>query len=96
MKHIGEAIRLVRQAMNLDQRQLARAAGLSDSHISMIETGNRDPSWSVVLRICHAMGINIAMLTMLLERSSPEIKPFAPLVYEYILDKSQKQKEPVK
>jgi len=41
MTHLGETIRVLRLERNMSQRQLAQAAGVARSYVSMIESGAR-------------------------------------------------------
>lgn len=80
-RHIGEAVRFVRLSKGLDQSQVAAGAGVTDSFISLIEIGSRDPSWSVIQRICDALNVDLTLLAMLLEGDSEFVKPILPLAY---------------
>lgn len=61
MKHVAssrapELVRTARQAAELSQAQLARRAGLQQSHIAAIETGGRSLSEEMLARILRAAG----------------------------------------
>lgn len=51
----GEAIRRLRKAVGLTQKELAKRAGLSQSLISRIERGDVDPRLSTVKKIMHVI-----------------------------------------
>jgi transcriptional regulator with XRE-family HTH domain len=53
---IGRRIRTVRRERALTLRQVARAAGLSATHISEIERGHTTPTVGALLRVALALG----------------------------------------
>jgi len=53
---IGRRIRTVRRERSLTLRQVARAAGLSATHISEIERGHTTPTVGALLRVAQALG----------------------------------------
>lgn len=78
--NIGRAIRLCRVQQHLSQADLAKYVGLTASMISMIETGKREVSLSLLNRISRALSIPISILIYLaadeddLNDESPEFK----------------------
>ena len=61
----GRAIRTCRAALGLQQRDLADLAGMSPSHLSLIESGGRKPSTSVLERLGSALGVPLHLLLLL-------------------------------
>lgn len=59
---LGDAIRTLRAAADLSQRELARRAGYHDTLISMIERGARNPSRPVLANIAEALGVEADLL----------------------------------
>jgi len=53
-------LRRARIRAKLTQQQLAAKAGLSRHYISLIESGSSEPSLSVFVRLCQAMGADPA------------------------------------
>lgn len=53
--HMGERIRQRRKQLSLTAAQLAQKAHCSKSFISKIETGERKPSITMLLRLCQAL-----------------------------------------
>lgn len=47
------------------QKDLARAAGISISYLSLLERNERDPSFSTVQRIAAALGVPVNILVFL-------------------------------
>jgi transcriptional regulator with XRE-family HTH domain len=57
METIGERIRRARERAVLNQGELAEAAGLNRSSLSMIENGRKHPRMTTIRAIAHALGI---------------------------------------
>lgn len=91
MNHIGEAIKMVRTSFNLKQYDIAERCGISRSHISQIEQGDRDPSWKTLVSICAALGIDVSIITMLMESNTPFVKPLAPLAFSHLLERAKEE-----
>jgi|SRR5690349_4484146 transcriptional regulator with XRE-family HTH domain len=66
----GKAVRISRAIGGIEQKQLARAAGLNPSHISLIEKGTRKPSVRAIRKICHALQIPEPLFNMLAAESA--------------------------
>lgn len=66
----GKAIRICRAAFGLRQAELARRLDIGQSHLSLIESGKRRPSLSVVEQIAAELRIPLHLLTLL--ASEPE------------------------
>ena len=64
MEH-GRAIRVVRSAHGLSQRQVADRVGASPSHLSLIESGKRDPSLKLLEEIASSLAVPMHLLTLL-------------------------------
>lgn len=62
---IGKAIKLCRTRKNINQSQLASLAGISESYLSLIERGKRDPNISTVENIAEALKIPFGILIFL-------------------------------
>lgn len=69
----GSAIRIFRSLRGLSQDDLASAAGISPSHISLLEAGKRgEPSEKTLRRIAEALGTTqILMRLITCSRSEP-------------------------
>ena len=61
----GRAIRVVRSAHGLSQRQLADRIGGSPSHLSLIESGKRAPSLKLLEEIADSLAVPMHLLTLL-------------------------------
>jgi transcriptional regulator with XRE-family HTH domain len=66
LRAFGEFVRAQRQLAQVSQRNLARAAGLSDSYLSQLERGNYRPSPQVVKALAQAFGLEPKQLYMML------------------------------
>lgn len=56
----GRALRRLRKARNLSQRQLARMAGTGSAFVSQIEHGIRQPSLTTIGKLAKALGCPLA------------------------------------
>jgi len=61
----GRALKVARAIAGLQQKELARAAGLDPSHVSLIEMGKRKPSVSALEKLANALGVPLHLLTIL-------------------------------
>ena len=59
---IGKRIEQVREETGLTQSALARAMGVSQSAVSQIEAGERNPSYDMLRQIAQALKISIPHL----------------------------------
>lgn len=60
LEKVGERIRELRKQAGISARALASKAGLTQSHLSKLETGAAKPSLEALERICRAMGVSLA------------------------------------
>ena len=67
---IGTELRQAREAAGLTQLQLAKAAGLHRTYISLLERDKRSPTVDVLFRLCRAIGIKPSRFVARLERDS--------------------------
>jgi transcriptional regulator with XRE-family HTH domain len=63
LRAIGGRIVELRQRRRVSQRQLAFTAGLSPSHLSLIEAGKRWPSLETLVVV--AEGLDVALVDLL-------------------------------
>jgi len=57
---LGQAIRAVRKQAGLSQKELADAAGIDQSYMSMIESGQRrNPGTRIMARLAQALQVSI-------------------------------------
>lgn len=56
---IPQKVKQARENAGLTQRELGRRTGLSNSHISMIEKGERVPTLDALSLIAAAMGLEL-------------------------------------
>lgn len=59
---LGNAIKLIRTARNLTQRELAKQLKVSANYLSLIESDKRDPSLAFLNRLAAQLGVPVAML----------------------------------
>lgn len=63
--NIGHALKVCRSAKDLSLDQVASAAKLSQSYLSMIESGKREPTLASVEKIAKALDIPVPILLFL-------------------------------
>jgi len=68
--NIGKAIRVIRAARNLSQKQLAEESGLDASYISLVEAGRRAPTGETIQAV--AKGLRVPKYLLLLLGSGKE------------------------
>ncbi len=61
-ERLGENLLRVRQARRLSQESLAERASLHRTHISLLETGRRQPRVETVVRLAGALEVSIGTL----------------------------------
>jgi transcriptional regulator with XRE-family HTH domain len=62
---LGQAIKLCRQYKHLTQAELAARCSLSESYLSLLETGKRDPAYSTLEEISRGLQVPVSMLVFL-------------------------------
>ena len=60
--NLGQALRKIREAKGLAQKEVAIAAKMDTGQYSRIENGKTDPSFSAVVRIAKALGVELTEL----------------------------------
>lgn len=64
----GRALRELRVERNLSQEGLAHKARLDRTYVSGIERGERNPSLMNLLKLAHALGVELSELAARAER----------------------------
>jgi transcriptional regulator with XRE-family HTH domain len=62
---IGHALKVCRSAKKYSLDELAARTGLSQSYLSMIESGKREPTLSSIGKVSKALGVPTAILLFL-------------------------------
>ncbi len=60
LKKLGLRVRTLRRARGLTQESLAEVLDLSVAYVSLIERGGRNPPYTTVVAIAHALGASVA------------------------------------
>lgn len=55
----GDFVKTARLAKHMTQHEVATLAKIDQAYLSKIELGRREPTLSVALRICDALGLEI-------------------------------------
>lgn len=56
----GSIIRVLRKQKDINQKELARLSGISNSYLSGVETGRTNPSLKTLLKIAEKLGTDIS------------------------------------
>ena len=54
---LGKILQEERKAKKISQEKLAKLTGLDRTFISLIENGKRNPTFTTILKICSALGL---------------------------------------
>ena len=68
--HVADLLRQERERQNVSMTRLAEMSGLSQGMISLVEHEERNPSLDTLLRICHALKIELSALMNKAERAA--------------------------
>lgn len=71
---LGNAIKLIRTARGITQRQVAKKLKVSPNYISLIEGGRREPSLPFLRKLASTLGVPIAMFFMWQGKPAPGVK----------------------
>ena len=66
-KAVGRVIRRYRMQRGLSQEVLSGLAAIARSHLSMIETGHKQPNFETIWRIAEVLGIRPSELVAEIE-----------------------------
>ena len=58
----GERLTRLREDARLSQSALARRVGVSQSAVSQMESGERSPSYGMLVQLAEALGVSVAYL----------------------------------
>jgi transcriptional regulator with XRE-family HTH domain len=59
---LGRAVQAIRAERGISQVQLAKATSFRQSWISDVERGQRNPSWSNLVRLAEGLGVRTSAL----------------------------------
>ena len=65
MENLGKTIRILRQAKELKLNSLAKSSDVSVPFMSLIESGNRQPSLAVIRKVASALGVPSEALVLM-------------------------------
>lgn len=104
----AKALRIARAISGLQQKELAKKAGLNASHVSLIEKGARNPSLGAISKLSAALDIPESLFTMLAAESTDlngireeEVEGIGRFLARFLLQgdsarKSTKERAPVR
>ncbi len=64
LQQFPEKLYRLRIQRGVSQRQLAKHLGISPSHLSQLESGNRNPGTEVIFKIADFFGVTVDALVM--------------------------------
>lgn len=79
MTTLGREIKKARAGLGWKQQDLQAATGISQKYLSRVENDKADPSFSMVLRIAHALQMDLNVLTQDIEVSQAPASATTPL-----------------
>lgn len=65
---LGAAIKALREKKEMKQQTLAEAAGIGVAHLSKIEHGRGNPTWSTVVSIADALDLSVVEVARRFEK----------------------------
>jgi transcriptional regulator with XRE-family HTH domain len=68
---LGRRMRARRKALGLSQEAFALVAGIDRSYVGGVERGGRNVTFTVLCRLCVALGCDVAALTADLPAAGP-------------------------
>lgn len=70
---LGQRIRARRKELGMSQEGLAHEAGLDRSYVGRIERGEHNLTFVALVKLCRAMGCDVASLTVALPSKKAEL-----------------------
>ena len=58
---LGEAIRLARRTLNLNQKEIADKCGITVTYLSLIENNKRVPTFDTLAKILKVLNVHLAL-----------------------------------
>jgi len=65
---LGAAIKALREKKEMKQQTLAEAAGIGVAHLSKIERGRGNPTWSTVVALAEALDLSVVEVARRFEK----------------------------
>lgn len=72
---LGNAIKLIRTARGIKQRELASQLSVSPNYLSLVESDKREPSLAFLNRLAAKLRVPIAMLFVFQGQPIPGVQP---------------------
>ena len=58
---LGTAIKLIRTSSGMKQREVATKLGVTSNYVSLVESGNREPSVSLLKKLATVFGVPVGI-----------------------------------
>jgi transcriptional regulator with XRE-family HTH domain len=78
----GKGFKVVRAALELDQKTFAEKIGVNPSYLSRIESGDKEPSPKILKRIDDLFDIPKELIQLLSINDNKKMSKFSPKEYE--------------
>ena len=69
---VGRTIRAIRKERHFSQEVLSGLAGIARTHLTMIESGQKQPNFETIWRIAYALDMTPSELTARFERETEQ------------------------
>jgi len=70
LQHFGEAVRAVREDLEISQEELAARCKLHRTYVAGVERGIRNPSLKSIGKIAHGLNLKVSVLFVRMETAS--------------------------
>jgi len=72
---LGDAIKLIRTARHMKQRELAGKIGVAPNYLSMLEANKRQPSLEILERLAAELTVPAGLFLLWTEADRQDLKP---------------------
>ncbi|HEX5423445.1 MAG TPA: helix-turn-helix transcriptional regulator [Candidatus Acidoferrales bacterium] len=69
---LGKAIKLIRTASGMKQKQIAGSLGVTSNYLSLVENGKREPSVSFLKRLADVLGVPVGLFFLWEPANTPQ------------------------
>jgi transcriptional regulator with XRE-family HTH domain len=87
--NIGQAIKTTRRQRKMNQQEMAEAAGITQTAISQLEAGVKQPRPETVVKLAKALGVSVGYLYIMAIGPEDMAKPFEQGHAGFILTKGK-------
>lgn len=81
---LPEKIKAIRESKQLSKNQLAKIAGISQSYVSDLESGKKNPTVEILEKICDALGITVIDLLSFPDTPEDKLSKLPPDLSQWL------------